>query len=332
MVLIIGGAGYIGCHVNKLLHQRGYETLVLDNLVYGHKEFVKWGKFIEGDFGDQKVISQILKDYPIKAIMHFAAFAYVEESEMDPQKYYVNNVYKTILLLNAIITSGASEKVLVFSSTCAVYGIPQKLPVTEDHELAPINVYGNTKTMVEKIIQDYAKGYHLKYVILRYFNVAGASPHAEIGEKHDPETHLIPLVLDAAAGEKKTVQIFGTDYNTEDGTCIRDYIHVDDLARAHILCMEHTLQDKISRIYNLGNAKGYSVREVIEAVKRVTKKNFKIEEKNRRKGDPPVLVSSFDKIKKELGWVPEITDIDEIIQTAWNYHKKLCESGGCRVG
>ena len=323
MVLIVGGAGYIGSHVNKLLCQCGYDTLILDNLARGYKEFVKWGKFIEGDFGDEKVISTVLKEYPIKAIMHFAAFAYVEESEINPQEYYMNNVCKTILLLNAIIASGGSEKVLVFSSTCAIYGSPEKIPITEDHKLNPINVYGNTKAIVERIIQDYEKVYNLKYVILRYFNVAGASPQAEIGEKHEPETHLIPLLLDAAAGKKETIQIFGTDYNTKDGTCIRDYIHVNDLAKAHILCMEHTLQDKISRIYNLGNAKGYSVREVIESVRRVTKANFKIEEKSRRKGDPPELVSSFNKIKKELGWEPAFTDIDEIVRTAWNYHKEL---------
>ena len=322
MVLIVGGAGYIGSHVNKLLSKRGYDTVILDNLVYGHREFVKWGEFIEGDLGDEKLVSKILNDYPITAIMHFAAFAYVGEAVMDPQKYYLNNVSKTIALLKAFIESRFSEKVFIFSSTCAVYGKPKQVPIEEDHDQNPINAYGTTKLMVEKILQDYEKAYNLKYAVLRYFNAAGADPESDIGEDHDPETHLIPLALDAAMGRRESIQVFGTDYNTDDGTCVRDYIHVNDLANAHILSLESVLKDKISRTYNLGNGEGYSVYEVIESVRRISKKSFEVDLAARRKGDPPRLIGSSNKIKKELGWQSEFTNINDIVGTAWEWHKK----------
>jgi len=236
MILIVGGAGYIGSHINKFLHSQGKKTLILDNLSYGHPEFVKWGEFIEGDLSDENLLSQIFEKYPIDAVMHFAAFTYVGESVENPQKYYKNNLENTLNLLNLMKDYHVNK--FIFSSTCAVYGEPEKLPLSEDHPLNPVNPYGNTKLMVEKILEDYSKAYDLNYVSLRYFNAAGADPDMEIGEWHNPETHLIPLILDAASGRRESVSIYGTDYPTPDGTCIRDYIHVLDLAQAHYKALE----------------------------------------------------------------------------------------------
>jgi UDP-glucose 4-epimerase len=321
MILIVGGAGYIGSHVNKLLHENGEKTLVLDNLSYGHEEFVKWGEFAKGDLSDIGLLTNIFEKYNIDAVMHFAAFTYVGESVEDPQKYYVNNLKNTLNLLSVMKNFKVNK--FIFSSTCAVYGEPQKLPLTEDHPLNPMNPYGNSKLMVEKILEDYSKAYDLNYVSLRYFNAAGADPEAEIGEWHNPETHLIPLILDAASGKRESVNIFGTNYPTPDGTCIRDYIHVLDLAQAHYKALKYLNNENESQVFNLGNGNGFSVKEVIKTCQSVTGKEIKVIEDEPRPGDPPILVGSSMKARKILGWNPQWTDIKDIISTSWNWHQKL---------
>jgi UDP-glucose 4-epimerase len=321
MILIVGGAGYIGSHVNKLLHKNGEKTLVLDNLSYGHEEFVKWGEFVKGDLSNIGLLTEIFEKYNIDAVMHFAAFTYVGESVEDPQKYYVNNLKNTLNLLSVMKNFKVNK--FIFSSTCAVYGEPQKLPLSEDHPLNPMNPYGNSKLMVEKILEDYSKAYDLNYVSLRYFNAAGADPEAEIGEWHNPETHLIPLILDAASGKRESVSIFGTDYSTPDGTCIRDYIHVLDLAQAHYKALEYLNNKNNSQVFNLGNGNGFSVKEVIKTCQSVTGKEIKVIEDEPRPGDPPILVGSSIKAREILGWNPQWTDLKDIISTAWNWHQKL---------
>jgi UDP-glucose 4-epimerase len=321
MILIVGGAGYIGSHINKFLHAQGMETVVLDNLSYGHEEFVKWGEFIEGDLSDESILSRIFEKYPIDTVMHFAAFTYVGESVENPQKYYKNNLENTLNLLNVMKDHQVNK--FIFSSTCAVYGEPEKLPLTEDHPLNPVNPYGNTKLMVEKILEDYSRAYDFNYVSLRYFNAAGADPDLEIGEWHQPETHLIPLVLDAASGRRESVSIYGTDYPTPDGTCIRDYIHVLDLAQAHYKALEYLNEKKNIQVFNLGNGNGFSVKEIVETCQEVTGREIKVIEESPRPGDPPILVGSSHKAREILGWNPQWTSIEEIISTAWNWHKKL---------
>ena len=322
MILITGGAGYIGSHVNKLLNKKGYKTVVLDNLIYGHKEFAKWGEFIVGDLSNIEQLRLIFKKYPIQAVMHFAAFAYVGESVKDPQRYYLNNVKNTLNLLQAMLENNVEY--IVFSSTCATYGVPEKIPIPESHPQDPINPYGKSKLMVENILEDYSSAYGLKYASLRYFNAAGADIDCEIGEWHEPETHLIPLVLDVAIGKSKEVKVFGTDYPTPDGTCIRDFIHVLDLAEAHILALEYMFKEKRSDVFNLGNERGYSVMEVINEVEKVTGRRINYTKWNRREGDPPILIGSNKKAKKILGWEPKYNDLSTIIETAWDWHKKLC--------
>ncbi len=321
MILITGGAGYIGSHVNKKLNEKGYETLVFDNLVYGHKEFVRWGKLILGDLGNLEQIRLVFAKYPISAVMHFAAFAYVGESVINPQKYYLNNVKNTLNLLQVMLENNVEY--FIFSSTCATYGIPQKIPIPEDHPQNPINPYGRSKLMVERILEDYSKAYGLRYVSLRYFNAAGADPECEIGEWHEPETHLIPSVLDVAIGKSESIKVFGTDYPTPDGTCIRDFIHVSDLADAHILALEHLIKGGKSDVFNLGNGNGFSVLEVIKAAEEVTKRKIKFIKSDRRPGDPPILVGSSKKAKNILGWSLKYHDLSLIIETAWEWHKKL---------
>jgi len=320
MIFIAGGAGYIGSHTNKMLNKRGYETCVFDNLVYGHREFVKWGKFHEGDLAVKESIRACFKKYTIDAVMHFSAFAYVGESIKNPAKYYINNVANTLNLLEVMMEFGVSQ--FIFSSTCATYGIAETGKILESHPQKPINPYGRSKLMVEEILQDFEKAHGLEFVNLRYFNAAGADPESEIGEKHDPETHLIPLAIMAALGHKENIEIFGTDYPTPDGTCLRDYIHVMDLADAHIRALEHLLNKKGSNSFNLANGNGYSIREVIDSVKRVSGKDFSVNEKERRIGDPPVLVGDAGKAKKILGWEPHFRDIDSIVGTAWKWHSK----------
>lgn len=321
MILIVGGAGYIGAHINKELNRQGYETVVFDNLSFGHHDFVKWGVFKRGDLGNIDEIRAVFKEYPIEEVMHFAAFTYVGESVEDPQKYYLNNLSNTLNLLQVMLEEGV--KYFVFSSTCATYGTPQEIPITENHPQKPINPYGKGKYMVEQVLSDYSMAYGLKYVSLRYFNAAGADPDAEIGELHQPETHLIPLILDAASGKRENIQIFGTDYPTRDGTCIRDYIHVLDLADAHIKALNYLQEGNNSNIFNLGNGRGFSVKEVIKASQKSTGKEIMVKEVERRPGDPPVLVGSSSKAKKILNWKPKYPDLTSIIETAWKWHQKI---------
>lgn len=321
MILVVGGAGYIGSHVNKMLAGNGYDTVVLDNLIYGHREFVKWGTFALGDLTDLEHLRLLFKRYPITAVMHFAAFAYVGESVADPQKYYLNNLRNTLNLLQ--VMREANVDTIIFSSTCATYGNPVTIPIDESHRQIPINPYGQSKLMVERILADYSRAYGLKYVSLRYFNAAGADPDGEIGEAHTPETHLIPLVLDVALHRSSSIKVFGNDYDTHDGTCIRDYIHVTDLASAHMLALEYLLRGGSSSVFNLGNGNGFSVKEVIEQACRVTGEDIAVEMAGRREGDPPMLVGSAEKAKKVLNWQPRYPDLAEIIATAWKWHKTI---------
>ncbi len=318
-VLVCGGAGYIGSHINKQLNQEGYDTVVFDNLVYGHREAVKWGTFVKGDLFNINEIEGVFAKYPIEVVFHFAAYAYVGESVDEPEKYYYNNVVNTLNLLQVMRKHGCNR--IVFSSTCATYGEPQRVPITEDMPQNPINPYGMTKLTVERIFKDYAKAYGLKFVVLRYFNAAGADPDGEIGESHDPETHIIPLVLDAASGKRPDIKVFGTDYDTPDGSCVRDYIHVTDLSSAHLLALHYLEKGGESDFFNLGNAIGTSVLEVVDSVKRVTGREFNVTLSDRRPGDPAKLVGSSDKAQQILGWQPTFGDIDTIVDHAWKWHE-----------
>jgi len=320
MILVTGGAGYIGSHVVKRLGERGYDLAVYDNLSKGHREMVTYGRLVQGDLSEASRIAGLIQEHGVTAVIHFAAHCLVGESEEDPHKYYLNNVVNTIHLLDAMLKTGVRR--IVFSSSAAVYGEPLGVPIDEDHPTVPTNVYGQTKLMVENILKKYASAYGLQYASLRYFNAAGADEGAAIGEDHKPESHLIPLVLDVALGRKKEITIFGTDYDTPDGTCIRDYIHVSDLAEAHILALEDLVQNGRSSVYNLGNGKGFSVREVIETVEEVTGKKISAVGGNRRKGDPARLVASSDRIMKKLGWRPAFADLKTIVATAWNFHRR----------
>ncbi|MFC1799070.1 UDP-glucose 4-epimerase GalE [Thermodesulfobacteriota bacterium] len=319
-VLVTGGAGYIGSHACKALSKEGYTPVTYDNLIYGHESAIKWGPFEKGDIQDRQRLDAIIDKYNPEAVMHFAAFAYVGESVENPGKYYRNNVVGSLTILEAMRDHGIRH--IVFSSTCAVYGNPETVPIPEDHPLNPINPYGFSKYAVERMLKDFSNVHGMNYVSLRYFNAAGADPDVEIGEDHDPETHLIPLILDTAAGRSKNVKIFGTDYDTPDGTCIRDYVHVSDLADAHVLALKYLKDNGGNNIFNLGNGDGFSVREVIDTAKKVTDKNFHAVESSKRPGDPAVLVGSSGKIKKILGWNPKCDEIDDIIQTAWHWHQK----------
>ncbi|MEM9924769.1 MAG: UDP-glucose 4-epimerase GalE [Cyanobacteria bacterium P01_D01_bin.50] len=322
-ILVTGGAGYIGSHTVKALKQTGYEVLILDNLVYGHRDLVEQVlkvELIQGDTGDRDLLDNLFKSRDIAAVMHFSAYAYVGESVSDPAKYYRNNVIGTITLLEAMLA--ASVKKFVFSSTCATYGVPKVVPIPEDHPQNPINPYGATKLMVERILSDFNDAYDFKSVRFRYFNAAGADPEGKLGEDHNPETHLIPLVLQAALGKRESISIFGTDYPTSDGTCVRDYIHVSDLADAHVLGLEYLLKGGDSAFFNLGNGSGFSVKEVIETARLVTGKDIKAVECDRRPGDPPALIGSAEKARKILGWQPQYRNLKEIITHAWEWHQK----------
>ena len=321
-ILVTGGAGYIGSHAVKALQQVGYKIVILDNLVYGHRDIAEilGVELIIGDTNDRALLDQLFSDRQITAVMHFAAYAYVGESVTQPDKYYRNNVVGTLSLLEAMVT--ANIKNFVFSSTCATYGVPQQIPITEDHPQAPINPYGATKLMVERILQDFDVAYGLKSVIFRYFNAAGADPEGAIGEDHHPETHLIPLILQTALGKREAITVYGTDYPTDDGTCIRDYIHVNDLADAHVLGLQYLLEGNQSEIFNLGNGNGFSVKEVIDAAKRITGKPINVIFGDRRAGDPPALVGSAAKAQSILHWQPKYADINLILQHAWQWHQK----------
>ncbi|MGB7444917.1 MAG: UDP-glucose 4-epimerase GalE [Coleofasciculaceae cyanobacterium] len=322
-ILVTGGAGYIGSHAVLALQQAGYEVVILDNLVYGHRDIaeeVLKAKLVVGDIQDRQQLDSLFKAHNISAVMHFAAYAYVGESIKDPEKYYYNNVVGTLTLLQAM--RAASVDKFVFSSTCATYGVPEQVPITEEQPQQPINPYGASKLMVERILRDFGQAYGLKSVCLRYFNAAGADPTGLLGEDHTPETHLLPNVLLAALGKRESISIFGTDYPTEDGTCIRDYIHVSDLAAAHVLALEYLLKGGESNVFNLGNSNGFSVREIIETAQVVTGKEIKVVECDRRPGDPPVLVGSGEKAKKVLGWHRQYQDLKEILLHAWQWHQK----------
>jgi len=320
-ILVTGGAGYIGSHCCKELHRRGHKPITLDNLVYGHRENVKWGNLFQGDISNDHVLNDIFKIHTIHAVMHFAAYAYVGESMVDPRKYYENNVLGTITLLHHLLENNV--RYFIFSSTCATYGVPQKLPLDENHPRRPINPYGKTKYMIEEILSDYSAAYDLKFMCLRYFNAAGADPEGEIGEEHDPETHLIPLILDAAVDRSKAVQVFGNDYDTVDGTCVRDFIHVSDLADAHVLALEQLLKGHTSDFINLGTGSGFSVLQTIDEASKVTGKKIPYTITERRPGDPAILIASNQKARKVLGWNPKYTNLGDIIQTAWNWHQKI---------
>ena len=323
VVLVTGGAGYIGAHAVKALEERGFQVIILDNLVYGHREPIEThlkAKLVVGEIGDRALLSQIFTTYKVDAVMHFAAFAYVGESVTDPAKYYQNNVVGTLALLDAMREHGVTN--FIFSSTCATYGNPQQIPIDENHPQQPINPYGAGKLAIERVLKDYDPAYGLKSVIFRYFNAAGADPDAHFGEDHNPETHLIPLVLQAAAGKRSSVSIFGSDYETPDGTCIRDYIHVTDLAQAHVLGLEYLLEHQASQIFNLGNGSGFSVKEVIDTAARVTGRDVPVEVCPRRVGDPTILIGSSTKARQMLGWAPKYADLTTIVKHAWIWHQQ----------
>ncbi|MGP3778057.1 UDP-glucose 4-epimerase GalE [Halanaerobium saccharolyticum] len=318
-ILVTGGAGYIGSHVLKALLKEGHEVVTFDNLQKGHREAVTGGKFVEGDLSDQKLLEQVMQENKIEGVIHLAADSLVGESMENPAKYYRNNFANGINLLEAMVKNDVKN--IVFSSTAAVYGEPDQIPIKEDNQTEPTNTYGESKLFFEKALKRYDDIHGINFVSLRYFNAAGADPEGEIGEAHDPETHLIPIVLQTALGIRDKIYIFGDDYPTRDGSCIRDYIHVNDLAAAHVLAVEALADGKDSSIYNLGNGEGYSVKEVIDTVKEVTGREFKVEVSERRAGDPAVLIASSDKIQKELNWQPEYPELEKIISTAWQWHK-----------
>jgi UDP-glucose 4-epimerase len=315
-ILITGGAGYIGSVTTELLRARGEAVVVLDNLSRGHRDAVASEvPFYEGNAGDRELVTRIVGEHGIDACIHFAAFAYVGESVAEPALYYENNVEQGIRLLGALLANGVRR--FVFSSTCATYGEPQRIPISEQQPQLPTNPYGWSKLFLERIMRDYDHSYELRFVALRYFNAAGATP--ERGERHDPETHLIPLVLKAARGETSHITVFGNDYPTKDGTCVRDYIHVSDLAEAHALALDYLRAGNPSTAINLGNGQGYSVLEVIEAARAVTGRDIRIEMQDRRAGDPSHLVADATKARDLLGWEPQHTDLAAIIKTAWSY-------------
>jgi len=318
-ILITGGAGYIGSHTVAELLENGYETVTFDNLCKGHRDAVTGGGIVRGDLcSDRALLDDTLKKNGIDAIVHFAAFSLVGESMKEPGKYFENNITAGINLMNAAAKN--KVKKIIFSSTAAVYGEPEKVPITEDNNTIPTNAYGESKLLFEKLLNWYDYAYGIKYVSLRYFNAAGAHVSGKIGEDHSPESHLIPIVLKAAI-EAKEVPVFGTDYSTKDGTCVRDYIHVSDLAMAHVLALKKLEKGGSSCIYNLGNGEGFSVREVIEVAKKVTGCSIKQAVTQRRHGDPPALIASSEKIKKELGWSPRHPGLETIVESAWKWHK-----------
>ena len=319
-ILITGGAGYIGSHINKELHKKGFKTIIVDNLVNGHIELVKWGEFFKVDLLNKKALEKVFRYKKVDAVIHLAAFAYVGESVNNPHKYYVNNVISTLNLLEVMLENGVNK--LIFSSTCTVYGKPKYIPIDEYHPKDPINPYGRSKLSAEHIIEDFSRAYGLKYVLLRYFNVAGADPDGEIGEWHDPETHLIPNVIDASLGVKPYVEVFGTNYNTKDGSCVRDFVHVSDLAEAHIKALIYIFEGGDSCALNLGTGEGYSVMQIIELAERITGKRIPMRISPRRPGDPPVLVADPSRARKVLDWKPRY-DIEDILKTAIRWHRKL---------
>ena len=322
-ILVTGGAGYIGSHTAKALARAGYEPVVLDNFSMGHRESVKWGPYVQADLADADAIRQLLATYKVSAAIHFAASAYVGESIHHPRKYFRNNVVNTLNLVEALVDAGVRQ--VVFSSTCATYGTPTKVPIAENQVQLPINPYGESKRFVERVLHWFGKAYGLRSIALRYYNAAGADPEGELGENHDPETHLIPCAIEAALGQRPRLDVYGTDYPTPDGTAIRDYIHVSDLAAAHVLALEHLGTSRSAAMaINLGTGVGSSVRDVIATVERVSGARVPVRETKRRPGDPPVLVADAAKARRTLGWLPRFSSLDTIVETAWRWH-----SGGC---
>ncbi|MCX6576056.1 MAG: UDP-glucose 4-epimerase GalE [Candidatus Aminicenantes bacterium] len=320
-VLVTGGAGYIGCHTAKELLKQGFEVVVFDNLSNGKKEFVLGGELIVGDLLDKDAVRRVFRSGDIAAVLHFASLIQVGESYLDPRKYYGQNLISSLNLLEAMLEAGVRS--FIFSSSAAVYGTPLHIPIPEDHPLLPFNPYGQTKFFVEKILQDYDRAYGMKFISLRYFNAAGADPDGEMGEMHNPETHLIPNILLAILGKKEYLEIYGTDFPTPDGTAVRDYIHVTDLSSAHVLALQKLLASSQSEFINLGTNKGYSVREVIAKSEELTGKKVPSRSKSRRQGDVPVLLASKEKAERLLGWKLRYSELETIIETAWKWHKKL---------
>jgi UDP-glucose 4-epimerase len=319
-ILVVGGAGYIGSHMVKLLGRRGCHVTTLDDLSSGHRDAVLAGDFVQSDMADAELLRSVFAARRYDAVMHFASFIEVGESVREPAKYYRNNVANTLALLAAMRDAGVNQ--FIFSSTAAIFGTPQYVPIDERHPRAPINPYGRTKNMVEDVLADYERAYGLRSVCLRYFNAAGADPEGALGERHEPESHLIPLALQAAAGRRAGLSVYGTDYDTPDGTCIRDYVHVSDLCDAHWLALESLRGGAASQAYNLGNGNGFSVLEVIETAKKVTGVDFPVKHEARRAGDPPRLVADSSAIKSTLGWSPQYADLETIVSHAWAYEKK----------
>lgn len=318
-VLVTGGAGYVGSHACKALAAAGWTPVVFDNLVHGHAWAAKWGPLIEGELADAALLRAVLRRYEVEAVLHFAAYAYVGESMHDPGKYFRNNVAGTLNLLDAMVAAGVRH--LVFSSSCATYGLPETVPIAEDHPQRPINPYGESKLWVERALKWYETAHQLRWVALRYFNAAGADPEGEIGEAHAQETHLIPLAIKAALGQRKQVEIYGTDYPTRDGTAVRDYIHVTDLAAAHLAALDHLLAGRESVALNLGSGRGHSVREVIRTIEALSDRRVPGREAPRRPGDPPILVAAGERAFQVLGWQPRHSDLATIVNTAWQWHR-----------
>jgi UDP-glucose 4-epimerase len=319
-ILVVGGAGYIGSHMTKRLQQAGFGVVVLDDLSAGYREAVRGAELVEGSIADAALLADLFGKHRFAAVMHFASFIQVGESVAEPGKYYANNLAATLTLLGAMRAAGITR--FIFSSTAAVYGNPDYTPIDEQHAGRPINPYGRSKWMLEQILEDFDAAYGLKSVCLRYFNAAGADPDGELGECHEPETHLIPLILQAASGRRSAISVFGTDYDTPDGTCIRDYVHVSDLCGAHLLALQHLLDGKESARFNLGSGTGFSVNEVIDTARRVTDCDIAVRYEDRRPGDPPRLVADATQAREVLGWAPERGDLDTIIADAWRWERR----------
>ena len=316
-ILITGGAGYIGSHIVKLLTQKKYQTITLDDLSSGHRDAVLDGDFIQGDVGDEKLVNDIIKKNKPAAVIHLAASIQVEESITNPIKYYFNNTFKTLKLLEVLTKNNINN--FIFSSTAAVYGNPSKIPVAETENLTPINPYGNSKKFSEQILIDMANSSGIRHMILRYFNVAGADPEGDLGQRYESTANLIDKTLKVAKGESPKIEIYGTNFKTQDGTCVRDYIHVTDIAQAHLICLEHLLNGGKSNIFNLGYGQGFSVKEIIKIAQKITKINFTVEETKARQADPPIVIADSSKIKATLNWQPQYNDIEYIIKTAWDW-------------
>jgi len=316
-ILVVGGAGYIGSHMVKKLANAGNAVITLDNLSYGYRDAVKYGEFVEGDLGDDAVLDNIFNAGDIDAVMHFAGFIQVGESMTKPSMYYHNNVANTLTLLDAMLRFDVKN--FIFSSTAAIFGEPEYTPIDEKHNKQPINPYGHSKLMIEQVLDDYDAAYDLRSTCLRYFNAAGADPDGELGERHVPETHLIPLILQAASGRREDIKVFGDDYETDDGTCVRDYIHINDLCDAHLLALKKMMKDDQSARYNLGNGKGFSVKQVIDVAKEISGNDFKVSIEPRRAGDPAVLVADATLARQQLNWQPKFADLKNIVQSAWNW-------------